>query len=235
MADRTPPWTDRTAEVPPPRSAPDATWPAAGTPWQDPAANWPAQGPSWPDRGPSWPDSGPSWPDPGPGDPAAGRGPAGPAFHRGVAPVSQRGPGRQHPGPDETLTDGPGWRGHPPVGQPRPPVRYRMRQLRRGGEWTTVGALFAFICWGIWAVSVRGGDLVVPVLAFVLVLLVAIGVFALARLVGKIVIERTMQRTRRSAWVAHMVTGLFLLGAGVAYLRQTQWVVDAWTWVRGFI
>jgi hypothetical protein len=112
-------------------------------------------------------------------------------------------------------------------------VRYQLRQLRRGGEWSWIGGLFAFVSWGIWTISVRGADLVVPVLAFVLVLLVALGVFALSRLLGRVVLERGLGRTRRSAWAAHLVTGLFLAGAGVAYLGQTEWIVEAWNWVRG--
>jgi hypothetical protein len=111
-------------------------------------------------------------------------------------------------------------------------MRYRLRRLKRGGQWTALGGLVAFVCWGIWAISVRGADLTIPVLAFVLVLLVAAGVFALARLVGRLVLERGMRRNRASAWPSHLVTGVFLGAAGLFYLRQTQWVVDAWTWLK---
>ena len=51
----------------------------------------------------------------------------------------------------------------------------------RGAEWSAAGALFAFVCWGIWAIS-GGGDLAGPLLIFLLSLLVAAGLFALARL-----------------------------------------------------
>jgi hypothetical protein len=158
-------------------------------------------------------------------------GPPSPAYHRGVAPVGRRGPA-----PVEHTQEYDGqprpWQAEG-SGQPRPPVRYQLRQLKRGGEWTWIGGLFAFISWGIWTVSVRGGDLVVPVLAFVLVLFVASGVFALSRLLGRVVLERGLGRVRRSAWAAHLVTGLFLAAAGVAYLGQTEWIVDAWNWIRG--
>jgi hypothetical protein len=116
----------------------------------------------------------------------------------------------------------------------RPPVRTSVRQLRRGGEWTSIGVLFAFVCWGIWAISARGGDLSGPVLAFILVLIIAAGLFALARLIGRLLLERWLGRTRRSAWGAHLVTGLFLAASGVAYLGQTPWVVSAWTWLKSF-
>jgi hypothetical protein len=151
--------------------------------------------------------------------------------------VGSKGPTtREYPPHDDGHGGTQHWRGRPDAlaGVPRPPLRYQLRQLRRGGEWTMIGGLFGFICWGIWAISVRSGDLSVPVLAFVLVLLIAVGVFALSRLLGKIILERAMGRTRYSAWPSHLITGLFLAASGVAYLKQTEWVVDAWTWLRNF-
>jgi hypothetical protein len=132
-------------------------------------------------------------------------------------------------GPD-TLVEPP--RGQRQIMVPRPPLRYRISRLRRGGEWTAIGALVAFVSWGIWVISLRGGNLTIPILAFVLVLLVGAGVFALSRLLGRVVLERSLGRARRTAWPSHLVTGVFLAAAGVAYLGQTDWVVDAWTWLR---
>jgi len=109
----------------------------------------------------------------------------------------------------------------------RPPGGHN---LRRGGGWTVMGGLFAFVCWGIWAISARG-DLTSPVVTFVLSLSVAVGLFVLSRLVGRVVLERQLGRVRRSARGAHLVTGLFLAGVGVAYLRQTEWVMTAWGWL----
>jgi len=106
-----------------------------------------------------------------------------------------------------------------------------MRQLKRGGEWTGVGALFAFVSWGIWALSQRS-SLVGPIVAFVLVLIVAVGVFALSRLLGKLILERWLGRIRRSAWAAHLVTGAFLAAAGVQYLRQVEWISSGLSWLR---
>jgi hypothetical protein len=232
MADRTPPWPDRTVRQP----AADP-WADSGPSWPDQAPSWPDTGPSWPDAGPSWPDSGPAWPGgtvPGgavPGATAPDQAPK--AYHRGVAQVGQPGARAGYRRPDDTSVGPPAW-SREPDRLPRAPVRDQLRQLRKGGEWTTIGGLFAFICWGIWAISVRGGDMVVPVLTFVMVALVAGGVFALTRLLGRIVLERWLHRTRNSAVGAHLVTGVFLAGAGVAYLRQTEWVVDAWNWVANF-
>lgn len=156
-------------------------------------------------------------------------------FQRGVAPVHPRSeraerntesfPVAPH---EETGT---GW----PVddeSQRRLPLGYHLRQLQIGGHWSALGGLFAFVCWGIWAISAQG-DFTSPVVAFLLTLLVAVGLFALARLLGRVVLERQLGRVRRSARGAHLLAGVFLFGVGVAYLRQTEWVVTAWNWVAG--
>jgi hypothetical protein len=160
-----------------------------------------------------------------------GEEPTVPGFRPGKASVGQgRSAGREPEQPTVTVDPtvvGPSW-----SEQPRPPLRYQARQLRRGGEWSAVGGLFAFVCWGIWALSERGGSLAGPVLALVLVALVAVGVFFLFRLLGKVVLERSLGRVRRSAWPSHMVTGIFLAAAGVQYLRQVEWLVDAMSWLR---
>lgn len=114
----------------------------------------------------------------------------------------------------------------------RPPLRHRMAQLRQGGGFTLAGALFAFVCWGIWAIAARG-DLTSPVLIFLLSLGVAAGLFALCRVLGRLVLERQLGRIRRGARGSHLVTGLFLVGVGVGYLRQTEWVMNLWNWVTG--
>jgi hypothetical protein len=129
---------------------------------------------------------------------------------------------------DPHQPSGTGW----PQAEPaqRVPMDHQLRQLRRGSGWSVMGGLFAFFCWGIWAIS-SGGDLTSPVVTFVLTVFVAVGLFALARLLGRVVLERHLGRVRRSARGAHLVTGLFLIGVGVAYLRQTEWIVDAWNWL----
>jgi hypothetical protein len=155
-------------------------------------------------------------------------------FRRGVAQVGRAAvrPAARPSRSEEDLPSTQPWETPPGVRAPREPMGAHVRQLRRGGEWTSIGVLFAFVCWGIWAISSRNGDLSGPVLAFILVLIVSGGVFALARLVGRVVLERSLGRVRRSAWGAHLVTGLFLAASGIAYLGQTPWVVDAWTWVK---
>lgn len=167
--------------------------------------------------------------------PPARPGPAVPpnrAYRPGTAPVGV-------PDPATTLADSTEHGGIPafgkagvPVRAPRIPLRYQMRQLRQGWEWTGIGALFAFVSWGIWALAQPVG-LVGPAVTFVLVLIVGFGVFQLSRLLGRMVLERWLGRIRRSAWPSHVITGVFLAAAGVQYLRQTEWVVDGISWLRG--
>ena len=154
-------------------------------------------------------------------------------FRRGVAPVGPRKPPATETfpatAPDHHQPTGTGWPGDD---APRVSMDEHLRQLRRGSGWSLLGGLFAFVCWGIWAISARG-DLTSPVVTFVLSLLVAAGLFALARLLGWVVLERQLGRTRRGSRGAHLVTAVFLTGVGVAYLRQTEWIMDIWNWFAG--
>ncbi|WP_067497072.1 DUF4405 domain-containing protein [Actinoplanes sp. TFC3] len=124
---------------------------------------------------------------------------------------------------------GTGWPGAEPH-QERRPLEWHLAQLRRGGEWSFAGLLFAFVCWGIWALS-TGGSLPTAIVVFIVSLLVAAGVFALSRLIGRVVWERQLGRERRTAKGAHIVAGLFLVGVGIAHLQQTPWVMDAVHWI----
>jgi hypothetical protein len=148
-----------------------------------------------------------------------------PPFSQGRAQVGPRPVTQQFADHEPTGT---GW---PGVGAPpRPSMSWRWSELRRGGEWTTAAVLFAFVCWGIWAIS-NGGSLSTPAIVFVVTLVVAIGVFCLARVVGHLVLERWLGRTRRTARGSHLVTALFLAGVGIADLQQVQWVMDAVHWI----
>ena len=120
---------------------------------------------------------------------------------------------------------GTGW-----PGAEAPPPRSTARDLRSGGEWTTAAVIFAFVCWGIWAIA-ADGDVLTSVIVLALSLLVAAGLFALSRLVGRIVLERYMHRIRRSARGSYLVASVFLVGVGVAHLQQTDWVMRAYHWV----
>jgi hypothetical protein len=159
---------------------------------------------------------------PAPG-PAAAPPPAPNPFSAGRAQVNPHPRTRQFAAEHEPT--GTGW---PDAEAPAP--RRSMRDLRRGGEWTSAAVLFAMVCWGIWAIS-SDGNLMTSVIILVLSLIVAGGLFALCRMVGRIVLERQFHRVRRSARGAHLAATLFLVGVGVAFLRQTDWVMEAYRWV----
>ncbi|GIJ52058.1 hypothetical protein Val02_89440 [Virgisporangium aliadipatigenens] len=112
------------------------------------------------------------------------------------------------------------------------PVDEDPRTLKLGWEYSGIGAAFAFICWGIWATSSSSGNLSGPLVMFLVILAVAAGLFALSRLVGRLVLVQRLGRTRRTARVAHAVTGGFLAIVGLTFLQQTSWVMSAVTWVR---
>ncbi|BBH66510.1 hypothetical protein ACTI_31950 [Actinoplanes sp. OR16] len=148
-------------------------------------------------------------------------------FGVGRARVTQR---QQQFAADHEPT-GTGW---PEESHPDPtegkPLSWHIRRLRRGSEWSNAPLIFAFVSWGIWVLSSEG-SLVTPIIVFVTSVVVAIGVFALARLVGRLVLERQLGRVRHTARGAHMAAGVFLLGVGLAHLQQTEWVMTAVHWV----
>jgi hypothetical protein len=191
--------------------------------------------PQWSERTLDMPPQDP-WADPPtanvPPRPAAGP-PAQPApapspFSSGRAAVNPRPRTQQFAAEHEPT--GTGWPGAEAPDERRP-LGWHMQQLRRGGEWSFAGLLFAFVCWGIWAISSDGESLTTPVVVFVVSLLVAAGLFALSRLVGRLVLERQFGRVRRTARGSHLVAGVFLVGVGLAHLQQTEWVMTAFNWI----
>ncbi|MER7168321.1 hypothetical protein ABT336_19925 [Micromonospora sp. NPDC000207] len=174
-------------------------------------------------------------PQPGVGIPPQPGGelpPQGEPFRRGVASVGRpRAPRTESFPTVEHEPSGTGWPGASQ--EPRRPLSWHVEQLRIGGEYSAAAALFAFVCWGIWALS-GGGNLTGPFLTFLMSLLVAAGLFGLSRLLGRVVLERQLGRIRRSAKGAHAATAVFLVGLGIAYLQQTAWVISVWNWLTGF-
>jgi hypothetical protein len=178
-------------------------------PWADPpTANVPPRPASGPPAQPAPPTPAPS------------------PFSSGRAAVNPRPRTQQFAAEHEPT--GTGWPGAE-APEERRPLGWHLQQLRRGGEWSFAGMLFAFVCWGIWAIS-SDGDLTTPVVVFIVSLLVAAGLFALSRLVGRLVLERQFHRVRRTARGSHIVAGIFLVGVGIAHLRQTEWVMTAFNW-----
>ncbi|GAB7047925.1 hypothetical protein [Catenuloplanes indicus] len=149
-------------------------------------------------------------------------------FQRGRASVAPRA-SRHHDdheiAPHEPT--GTGW----PDSPPPPPAVPLGVQLRRGREWGVLGLGFSFACWGIWALS-DGGSFLGSFLTYVVTLVVAVGLFALARLVGRLVLERQLHRVRHSARGSYLIVGAFLIAVGIGYLTQTGWVMDVWGWIK---
>ncbi|MBO0868573.1 MAG: hypothetical protein J2P15_08405, partial [Micromonosporaceae bacterium] len=113
-------------------------------------------------------------------------------------------------------------------------TRVRVREpagaLKVGANFTWFSAIFAFVCWSVWAVFNRTQSLILPLLAFALALLVAAGLFTLLRLVGRLVMVRWLNRPRRTARVAHFLTGAFLIAVGVSYIGSTSWIMQIVHW-----
>ncbi|GAA3351309.1 hypothetical protein GCM10020358_80540 [Amorphoplanes nipponensis] len=196
-----PQWSERTLDMPP------------QDPWADPPT---ASVPPRPAPAPPGQPARPAQPAPPPPSP----------FSSGRAAVNPHPRTRQFAAEHEPT--GTGWPGTE-APQERRPLGWHVGQLRRGGEWSFAGLLFAFVCWGIWAIS-SDGNLTAPVVVFIVSLLVAAGLFALSRLVGRLVLERQFGRVRRTARGSHIVAGVFLVGVGIAHLRQTEWVMTAFNW-----
>jgi len=121
--------------------------------------------------------------------------------------------------------------------RPKLPLRHRLRNLRTGGRWSLFGAAVLLACWTLWAAQApRGGvtnALANEILILMLILGVAAGLFGVSRLVGGIVLEKLLKRTRRSALLSHVAIGIFLTAAGVSLLPQIEWLINAWNEVRG--
>jgi hypothetical protein len=223
-----PQWSERTLDMPP--QDPWADAPTAPAGFQGPAKPQPPtayQPPSGPTPTRQQPAAGPA---PTRQQPVAPQPPAGPPqapFSQGRAQVSPK----TQPLQAEHEPTGTGWPGAAAPEHHDTSVIGPWSEIRGGGgEWTSAAVLFAFVSWGIWALS-AGGPLGTPVIVFLVTLAVAAGVFCLARIIGHLVLERQMGRSRRSARGSHLVTALFLAGVGIAHLQQTEWVMTAWNWV----
>jgi uncharacterized membrane protein len=151
-------------------------------------------------------------------------------FRPGVAPVQ--------PPPTATLPIRP----ELPTGQivtsghlkrPKPPLRHRLRNLRTGGRFSLIGGAVLLLCWTLWAAQSPRGGLANEALILFLIVAIAVGLFGVSRLLGGVVLEKMLKRTRRSARLSHLAIGVFLTIAGVSLLAQVEWLISAWNQVRG--
>jgi hypothetical protein len=113
------------------------------------------------------------------------------------------------------------------------PMRQRMRNLRAGGGWSVAGLVVLMISWGLWAAETGASSFKGSALVLVLILGIAVGLFGLSRLVGSIVLEKMMNRPRRSSVLSHLAIGLLLTLAGASLLRRVEWVITAWNHLLG--
>lgn len=151
-------------------------------------------------------------------------------FRKGVAPVSPPPPTTLNM-PRELPTGQIVTSGH--LKQPKPPLRRRVRNLRTGGRFSLLGASVLLVCWMLWAAQSPRGSLPNEILILVLIVAVAVGLFGVSRLVGGIVLEKMLKRTRRGARLSHLAIGAFLTLAGVSLLAQVEWLINVWNEVRG--
>lgn len=163
--------------------------------------------------------------------------PPGANYSPGKAAVGRAGPGSTEPTltfeEDSVAFGGPGIATRTSLKQPAVPLRQRVRMLRRGGRWSAFGAAVLLGCWGLFALSSLSSDFVPATLALVVIFVVGVFLFALSRLVGLVIVERSMGRVRRSAWASHAVAGLFWIACGITYLARIDWIVEVFNWIRG--
>lgn len=149
------------------------------------------------------------------------------AYGRGVARPTRSQPNARHDQPEEP----------PPPRQPPTPSRPwfgrdgKLQALKSGGELSVVGGLFLLLCWAIWVLANALSDFFWYVVVLLFVYIVAAGVFAIARMVGTLVIVRLLGRTRRTARLSHLASGIFLIVVGIEFLKGVGFLVDAWTWI----
>jgi len=115
----------------------------------------------------------------------------------------------------------------PPRPRPKLGLRARLRNLRTGGGWSVVGLFSLLVGWSAWAYSAGTAQLADSAVVLGLIVVVAIGLFAVLRLAGGIFWERMLGRSRRSATISHLIVGTMLVLAAVSLLRQTPWVLSA--------
>ncbi len=224
-----PQWSDRTLDMPP--QDPWADWPTESEPYptttpqaykSPPAPTHPAHRPF----GGAPTAAGPTAPQPTPQQPMTPVDPS--PFSQGRAQVNSRTPRYAVDSEPEPTATGTGW---PDDAAPARPQTNWRGNWRRGARPSVAAALFLFGCWGIWALSTTGSP-TTALIVLAVTLAVAVGVFCLARVVGYLVLERMLHRTRRGARGSHLVSAFFLIGVGIGHLQQTQWVMSTIDWVR---
>src|SRR5439155_9417494 len=107
--------------------------------------------------------------------------------------------------------------------RPRVPSREGLQQLTKGWEISGSCALFTFVCWGVWLLSSSGGTAGGVIATFLFTLAVSVGLFAMCRLLGRLIFIRWLEKPRRTARASHIGAGVFLVAAGIGFVTQSSW------------
>ncbi|WP_199041278.1 serine/threonine protein kinase [Glycomyces salinus] len=107
--------------------------------------------------------------------------------------------------------------------EPQHPLLGPPGSLSKGLEFSIIGGLFSLIMWLMLSVQ-RGIDGIQRhAMEYLLIVAVAIGLFFLLRVAGGMFWGRMLGAKRRSARLAHLLTGAFLFLVGMSYISQLSW------------
>ena len=147
---------------------------------------------------------------------------------RGTAPVGPR--------PADPVAYPPPAGADPAVADPAgEPVAARPHGPRRGRRLTQVAVLVLLACWAVWSLFtvLSGGSPVEPVIGFALAASATLAAFWVSRLIGRLLLGR---RQRAGALPSHVVTAVFAVLCGLAFLSVTPF---SWgpveSMLRGFL
>jgi hypothetical protein len=105
----------------------------------------------------------------------------------------------------------------------RPPLLGPPGSLAKGFQLSAIGGLFSLIMWLLHTVTTGMDNLRGQVFSYLFILAVAIGLFFLIRIAGGILWGRWLHAKRKSAWLAHLGSGIFLFMVGVHFLTSLNW------------
>jgi hypothetical protein len=153
-------------------------------------------------------------PDQGSFQPGRSAGPVSPPAGRGPLPRLRLATDPQEP--DE----------HALEKEHRAPLLGPPGSLSKGIQLSVIGGLFSLVMWLLLTLTNGLDTIRSQVFGYLFVLAVAIGLFFLIRIAGGLLWGRWLGAKRKSAWVAHLGTGLFLFMVGVSYVTSLNW---GWT------
>jgi hypothetical protein len=106
------------------------------------------------------------------------------------------------------------------------------RKLFDGWGFTFAGLLILFCGWGVWAASGASGASIPPIVSLLFVVFAGAIVFAVLRLISRLVIEGMRHRRRPHARWAHFLTGTFLAVVGISYFIHNGFLGQGSTFVH---